>query len=103
MEMLEREKQRIEDERIARREVEEEKQEDDYMGTERSCCICFRINTGVHLIGLATILQLAFLVFQIYNVTNDGSMINKDVSPQYYYVSYFCLIPFYFSIYVYVT
>ena len=67
---------------------------DDWIGSEFSCCFCFHIIFGVKLIQIWWVINVAFLVWQINGVTDDGSSKGEVAGPKFYFISYLCLIPF---------
>ena len=79
------------DTQMKRRRVKSEPDDDDWFGSDFSCCFCVPIQLGVKLIGMWWVINFAALVWQINGVTDDGSSKGDLAGPQFYYICYFFL------------
>ena len=71
--------------------------EDDWFGSDFSCCFCVPLTAGIKLILAFQMLNFLGLFFQINNVTDDGSSKGEVAGPKFYYMSYACLSPHIFT------
>ena len=78
-----------------------EEPDEDWFGTDQSCCFCSPIFSGVKMMGFYWVVNFVFLAIQIHGITDDGSSKHENARPQFYYVSYIIISPFLFTFYRY--